>query len=197
VLIEFGTFKTPREYYFKVGQFEPSTGRVTFVGTSGNDILTDVGVGEVDLIGVEVQSPRGLREYESDGSNEFDTLIGGSGRDTFVLGGDLSFSDSLDTRGGLSGLQQFYIGPGFATIRNFTQGQDRIQLRATYLEQLLVFPINNNRDLAIQTNGLPVVKNGVSQISRFDTIAVIEGGGNLSLNILPQAIPSGFKSLLG
>jgi hypothetical protein len=48
-----------------------------------------------------------------------------------------------------------------------------------------VFPINNNRDLAIQTNGLPVVgQNGVPETSRFDTIAVIEGGGNLSLNLL-------------
>ncbi|WP_333122098.1 hypothetical protein [Microcoleus sp. Pol11C3] len=48
-----------------------------------------------------------------------------------------------------------------------------------------MFPINNNRDLAIQTNGLPVVKNGVTEISRFDTLAVIEGGGNLKLNQLP------------
>ncbi|WP_333122099.1 calcium-binding protein [Microcoleus sp. Pol11C3] len=123
------TLKTPREYYFKVGQFDPTGRPVTFVGTSGNDILTDVGVGKVELIGVEVEAPRGLRRYESDGSNEFDTLIGGNGRDTFVLG-DLS-EFPVGTRGGLSSLQQFYIGPGFATIRNFTQGQDNIQLVMT------------------------------------------------------------------
>ncbi|MEG4212698.1 calcium-binding protein [Microcoleus sp. S13_B4] len=185
-LIVSGTLKTPREYYFKVGQFDPNGRPVTFVGTPGNDILTGVGVGKVELIGVEVEAPRGLRRYESDGSNEFDTLIGGSGRDTFVLG-DLS-EFPVGTRGGLSSLQQFYIGPGFATIRNFTQGQDNIQLVMTSLEQLLVFPINNNRDLAIQTNGLPVVKNGVTEISRFDTLAVIEGGGNLKLNQLPESI---------
>jgi Ca2+-binding RTX toxin-like protein len=183
-----GTLKTPREYYFKVGQFDPTGRPVTFVGTPGNDILTGVGVGKVELIGVEVEAPRGLRRYESDGSNEFDTLIGGSGRDTFVLG-DLS-EFPVGTRGGLSSLQQLYIGPGFATIRNFTQGQDNIQLVRTSLEQLLVFPINNNRDLAIQTNGLPVVKNGVTEISRFDTLAVIEGGGNLKLNQLPESIGS-------
>jgi Ca2+-binding RTX toxin-like protein len=187
-LIVSGTLKTPREYYFKVGQFDPTGRPVTFVGTPGNDILTGVGVGKVELIGVEVEAPRGLRRYESDGSNEFDTLIGGSGRDTFVLG-DLS-EFPVGTRGGLSSLQQLYIGPGFATIRNFTQGQDNIQLVRTSLEQLLVFPINNNRDLAIQTNGLPVVKNGVTEISRFDTLAVIEGGGNLKLNQLPESIGS-------
>ncbi|MEG4337504.1 calcium-binding protein [Microcoleus sp. D3_18_C2] len=192
-LIISGTLKTPREYYFKVGQFDPTGRPVTFVGTSGNDILTGLGVGKVELIGVEVEAPRGLRRYESDGSNEFDTLIGGSGRDTFVLG-DLS-ELPLGTMGGLSNLQQFYIGPGFATIRNFTQGQDNIQLVRTSLEELLVFPINNNRDLAIQTNGLPVVKNGVTEISSFDTLAVIEGGGNLKLNPLPDS--SFFRALLG
>jgi len=59
-----------------------------------------------------------------------------------------------------------------------------------------VFPINNNRDLAIQTNGLPVVsQNGVPETSRFDTIAVIERGGNLSLNPLPKS--SVFRSFFG
>ena len=191
-VVESGALKTGREHYFNFGKNEPNRS-ATFVGTSGNDILTGLGVGKVELIGVEVEAPRGLRRYESDGSNEFDTLIGGSGRDTFVLG-DLS-ELPLGTMGGLSNLQQFYIGPGFATIRNFTQGQDNIQLVRTSLEELLVFPINNNRDLAIQTNGLPVVKNGVTEISSFDTLAVIEGGGNLKLNPLPDS--SFFRALLG
>jgi hypothetical protein len=63
--------------------------------------------------------------------------------------------------------QLLYQGPGFATIQNFTQGQDRIQLPFNLGR---IFPINNNRDLAIQSGS--------------DTIAVIEGGGNLSLNQL-------------
>ncbi|MFA9208919.1 MAG: hypothetical protein ACEQSN_11930, partial [Yersinia sp. (in: enterobacteria)] len=37
--VESGAFKTDREYYFKVGQFEPNN-FATFVGTSGNDIVT-------------------------------------------------------------------------------------------------------------------------------------------------------------
>ena len=192
-LIRSGTLKTPREYYFKVGQFDPTGPKVSFTGTSGNDILTGVGVGKVELIGVEVGYP-GVRRYESDGSNEFDTLIGGSGRDTFVLS-DLSTLRDTISKGSLATrFQQLYIGPGFATIRNFTQGQDNIQLLVTSLEELLVFPINNNRDLAIQTNGLRVDKFSiVSEISRFDTLAVIEGGGNLKLNKLPE---STFQTLL-
>ncbi|MEG4858178.1 calcium-binding protein [Microcoleus sp. K1-B6] len=186
--ISAGILKTGREHYFKFGQFEPSRD-ATFVGTSGNDILTGVGVGKVELIGVEVGfTYPGPRNYESDGSNEFDTLTGGSGRDKFVLG------DIVGFRGGTLSSRQFYIGPGFATIRNFTQGQDIIQIGIP-LDQLLVFPINNNRDLAIQTNGLPVVENGVAKTSRFDTIAVVEGGGNLNLNLLPGS--SVIRALLG
>jgi Ca2+-binding RTX toxin-like protein len=62
--------------------------------------------------------------YESDGSNEFDTLTGGSGRDKFVL------STYRLRRSGAIPAHTFYIGPGFATIRNFTQGQDSIEYRA-------------------------------------------------------------------
>jgi hypothetical protein len=51
-----------------------------------------------------------------------------------------------------------------------------------------VFPINNNRHLAIQANGFSVVKNGVVETSRGDTIAVIEGDRNLSLNLLPKSL---------
>jgi hypothetical protein len=51
-----------------------------------------------------------------------------------------------------------------------------------------VFIINNNRHLAIQANGFSVVKNGVVETNRGDTIAVIEGDRNLSLNLLPKSL---------
>ncbi|EGK90714.1 calcium-binding protein [Microcoleus vaginatus PCC 9802] len=172
-----GALKTGREHYFKFGQFEQRRS-ATFVGSPGNDILTGVGVGNVRLIGVEV----GYGATESDGSNEFDTLIGGTGRDTFVLGETL-----LGPKVSIVGTKTFYIGQGFATIRNFTQGQDRIELSGSSLDRYILVPTNNNRDLAIQTNGLPLDQNGVSQTSRGDTIAVIEGGGNLKLNLLPES----------
>jgi hypothetical protein len=114
----------------------------------------------------------------SSGTDEFDTLIGGSGRDSF------DFGYQSGTRGiAFTTNVYYYIGPGFATIRNFTPGQDRISIPGSS-DDLLTFPINNNRDLAIQVKGLPFVNNGVTETSPSDTIAVIEGGGNLSLNQL-------------
>jgi hypothetical protein len=185
-----GALKTGREHYFKFGQFEQGRS-ATFVGSPGNDILTGVGVGNVELIGVEVGSNT-TPLTESDGSNEFDTLIGGTGRDTFVLGETL-----ISGKGFFSGVKTFYIGQGFATIRNFTQGQDRIELKGPSLDYYILVPTNNNRDLAIQTNGYPVGKNGVTEISSFDTIAVIEGGGNLKLNLLPESSGLSMTLLLG
>jgi hypothetical protein len=185
-----GALKTGREHYFKFGQFEQGRS-ATFVGSPGNDILTGVGVGTVELIGVEVGS-NSTPLTESDGSNEFDTLIGGTGRDTFVFGETL-----ISGKGFFSGVKTFYIGQGFATIRNFTQGQDRIEIKAPSLDYYILVPTNNNRDLAIQTNGYPVGKNGVTEISSFDTIAVIEGGGNLKLNLLPESSGLTMTLLLG
>ncbi|MEG4287245.1 calcium-binding protein [Microcoleus sp. A006_D1] len=174
--VKSGTFTTGREHYVKYGQFEPNRS-ATFVGSSGNDIVTGFGVGNVEIIGVEVgvEPIYGARLYESDGSNEFDTLTGGMGNDKFVLGDYQDFARNVP-RGA-----QLYIGPGFATIVNFTKGKDSIQLLGP-LDKYILFPINNNQDLAIQTKG-------------FDTVAVIQGGGNLSLNVLPGATP--LKILLG
>ena len=199
--VESGALKTGREHYFKFGSSDPSR-FATFIGTSGNDMITGAGVGNTELIGVEVgyaTNSNGFsipgRNYESEGSNEFDTLTGGSGRDKFMLGDLLPGSGGK----GYSPPTRLYIGPGFATIRNFTQGQDSIQLASgnsdgAPLDKFLVFPINNNRDLAIQTNGLSVLRpNGSYELSSFDTIAVIEGGGNLKLNQLPG---SSFSILL-
>ncbi|MEG4531671.1 calcium-binding protein [Microcoleus sp. D2_18a_D3] len=166
--VKAGDFQTGGEHYRKFGQFESVRPSATFFGTSGNDILTGFGVGNVELIGVELGVDiNGNRQYKSQGSDEFDTLIGGSGSDTFVLG--RTFLTTTNRGQLLSVDQGLYQGQGWATIQNFTKGQDRIQLTFGY--QYSIFPINNNRDLAIQVSS--------------DTIAVIEGGGNLSLNRLP------------
>jgi hypothetical protein len=193
-VVQSGALKTGREHYFNFGKDEPSRS-ATFVGTSGNDILTSFGVGKVELIGVEVGLyPGNFRVNnvvaESTGSDEFDTLIGGSGSDTFMLS-----NAYLDTPRFSPVTQEFYRGPGFAIIRNFTKGQDSIQLGATvnsstdsYLNNFSVSPINNNRDLAIQRKVFSnPINDGVPSISNLDTIAVIEGGGNLTLNQLPSS----------
>jgi Ca2+-binding RTX toxin-like protein len=176
--VKAGDFQTGGEHYRKFGQFEPAR-TAAFFGTSGNDILTGFGVGNVELIGVEVGGDiKGSRQYKSGGTDEFDTLIGGSGSDTFVFGRTLLTTNTIGKLGSRDEL--LYQGPGFATIQNFTQGQDRIQL--PFGSQARIFPINNNRDLAIQLGS--------------DTIAVIEGGGNLSLNQL-SVRGGGLSTFLG
>ncbi|WP_041623389.1 hypothetical protein [Oscillatoria nigro-viridis] len=184
--VESGALKTGREHYFNFGKNDPSRS-ATFIGSSGNDIITGAGVGNSELIGVEVGLRTGNgfgegRVYEGDGSNEFDTLTGGSGRDIFVLGDLIEGGKSSPP-----GTKIFYIGPGFATIRNFTKGQDSILLGDAFLpfsDQYLILPINNNRDLAIQYKASLLAVPGTAP---FDTIAVIEGGGNLKLNLLPES----------
>ncbi|MEG4320106.1 MULTISPECIES: calcium-binding protein [unclassified Microcoleus] len=194
--VKAGVFKTGGEHYRKFGQFEPALPfvDVNFFGTSGNDTVQGFGVENVNIFGVQyVLDANGRRQFQSYGSDEFDTLIGGSGRDNFVLAVTVpGVGGSRPTPTNLG----FYEGPGFAKIQNFTQGQDTIYLGSTSFDKYIVFPINNNRDLAIQTNGLPFfTPNGGNQLSYGDTIAVIEGGGNLSLK--PLFIPTKIGTFLG
>ncbi|HLO47150.1 MAG TPA: calcium-binding protein [Kamptonema sp.] len=175
--INSGALKTGREHYFKFGQFETNRS-ATFVGTSNdvlpsNDILTAVGVGNVELVGVEVGvDPSGNRQYESFGTNEFDVLIGGPGTDIFVLGTPSSVSLPPLT---------LYQGNGQATIQNFDIANDFIQLQGSLTDYNLV-PVGSN--LSIRT--------------RFgdDVIAVIEGGSNLGLTV-QQLNPSNGTFLIG
>jgi Ca2+-binding RTX toxin-like protein len=71
------------------------TGNDILLGESGNDILTGYGFGQ----------------------NEFDTLTGGSEKDTFVLGDIMSNS-------------VYYLENGYATITDFSLDQtDKIQIK--------------------------------------------------------------------
>jgi len=155
-----GNLRTGREHYFNFGKNEPNRS-ATFVGTRGNDIVTGVGVGNTELIGVEVGIDRrqGNRQYESVGTNEFDVLIGSPGVDTFVLG---FFSGT----GGNGVPIQLYTGNAQATIRNFNAADDLIQLAENSLSDgYSLNPVGNN--LSIQRFG--------------DVLAVIEGGAGLNL----------------
>lgn len=152
-----GALKTGRDHYFNFGKNEPGR-EATFVGSRSNDILTGIGVGETELIGVEVGIDRfGNRQYESFGTNEFDVLIGSPGPDTFVLGVPASAGNPFATA--------LYTGNGQATIRNFDIASDFIQLQGNSLSGYNLIPIGNN--LSIQRFG--------------DVLGVIEGGANLGL----------------
>jgi hypothetical protein len=153
-----GALRTGREHYFNFGKNEPSRS-ATFVGSRSNDILTGVGVGNTELIGVEVGiDPRGNRQYESFGTNEFDVLIGSPGADRFVLGVAATAGNVTPT--------PLYLGNGQATIRNFDVENDFIQLQGTSLSSYNLAPVGNN--LSIQTRA-------------GDVLGVIEGGANLGL----------------
>lgn len=152
-----GNLRTGREHFFNFGQFEPARD-ATFVGTRTNDVLTGVGVGDVELVGVEVGiDPQGNRQYESFGTNEFDVLIGAPGTNTFVLG--------VPTTAGNFSPTPLYLGNGQATIRNFDIESDFIQLQGTSLNGYSLIPVGNN--LSIQRFG--------------DVLGVIEGGATLGL----------------
>ncbi|WP_445250679.1 calcium-binding protein [Microcoleus sp. OTE_8_concoct_300] len=153
-----GVLRTGREHYFNFGKNEPNR-KATFVGSRSNDILTGVGVGTTELIGVEVGiDPRRNRQYESFGTNEFDVLIGSPGADTFVLGVPATAGNVTPT--------PLYLGNGQATIRNFDIEKDFIQLQGTSLSSYNLAPVGNN--LSIQTRA-------------GDVLGVIEGGANLGL----------------
>ncbi|MEG3919797.1 calcium-binding protein [Microcoleus sp. POL10_C6] len=153
-----GNLRTGREHFFNFGQFEPARD-ATFVGSRSNDVLTGVGVGDVELVGVEVglDSQRN-RQYESFGTNEFDVLIGAPGTNTFVLGVPATAGNFSPT--------PLYLGNGQATIRNFDIESDFIQLQGTSLNGYSLTPVGNN--LSIQRFG--------------DVLGVIEGGASLNLS---------------
>ena len=153
-----GVLRTGREHYFNFGKNEPNR-KATFVGSRSNDILTGVGVGTTELIGVEVGiDPRRNRQYESFGTNEFDVLIGSPGADIFVLGVPATAGNVTPT--------PLYLGNGQATIRNFDIQNDFIQVQGTSLSSYNLAPVGNN--LSIQTRA-------------GDVLGVIEGGANLGL----------------
>ena len=156
-----GALRTGREHYFNFGKNEPDRS-AAFVGSRSNDILTGVGVGGTELVGVEVGiDPTGNPQIESFGTNEFDVLIGSPGFDRFVLG-------VPPTAGNLNATP-LYLGNGQATIRNFDIVSDVIQLQGTGLgDGYSLTPVGSN--LSIQRFG--------------DVLGVIEGGASLGLIFL-------------
>ncbi|NJS08996.1 MAG: hypothetical protein HC789_00765 [Microcoleus sp. CSU_2_2] len=102
------------------------------VGGDGSDTLTGLR-GDDTLIGVNPLSA-------TPGSNETDVLIGGRGRDVFVLG------DATKT---------YYSGTGFASIQDFRQGIDRIQLSGSLSDYNIV---GNSINLAGTSDQIAVIQ---------------------------------------
>ena len=161
--VQAGSFASGLDQYTKVGQFETNRS-ATFVGTSGNDVVTGFGKGKSTIIGVDFDS-----RYFSNGSSEFDTLIGSEGADTFILAYD---NTSPSPTSFLSSTQELYLGTGEARIRGFNPSQgDALQLSGK-LSNYQISPVG--ADLVISKAG--------------DRIAILEGGAGL--NLRQQTFPS-------
>ncbi|WP_333425669.1 hypothetical protein [Microcoleus sp. F4-D5] len=153
--VQAGSFASGLDQYTKVGQFETNRS-ATFVGTTGNDVVTGFGKGKSTIIGVDFDE-----RYFSDGSNEFDTLIGSEGADTFIL----AYDNTSPPPGGQPSTQELYLGPGEARIRGFNPSQgDALQLSGKF-SNYQISPVGG--DLVISRGG--------------DRIAILEGGAGLNL----------------
>ncbi|MCT7963444.1 hypothetical protein NG791_22465 [Laspinema sp. D1] len=168
--VEAGSFNSGLEHYIAFGQFEERLG--IFTGTAGDDTIT--GFGSIsELSGVDIVPGPCLMggsltggeclTFQSSGVNEVDVLIGGPGRDTFMLG-------RLEVTRNLVRSVPFYVGSGnqdFARIQNFERGQDTIQL-AGAPSDYLVESIEGN---------VHIVRNNVGLLQSLpgpDLVAIVE-----------------------
>jgi serralysin len=147
----------------------PTQGDNIINGTSGNDTLTGSAANDklYGQNGNDTLYGEGGNDYLNGGagndyldgyssrpnSPDLDTLEGGAGADTFVLG---------NTRQGM-----FYQGNGQATISDYNFRDDYIQLRGNASQYRL---INQGNDKLIQTTG-------------GDTLAIVKNVPDLSFNV--------------
>jgi len=147
----------------------PTQGDNIINGTSGNDTLTGSGANEklYGQNGNDTLYGEGGNDYLNGGagndyldgyssrpnSPDLDTLEGGAGADTFVLG---------NSRQGM-----FYLGNGEATINDYNFNDDYIQLRGNASQYRLT---RQDNDTLIQTAG-------------GDTLALVKNVPDLSFNV--------------
>lgn len=122
----------------------------TLIGNAGNDTL--YGEAGNDYLNGGAGNDY-LDAYASFNRADFDTLEGGTGADTFVLG---------NTRQGM-----FYLGNGQATILDYNFRDDYIQLRGNASQYRLA---REGNDTLIQTTG-------------GDTLGVVKNVTDLSFNV--------------
>jgi hypothetical protein len=182
-----GIYLSAADHFLHAGKFE---GRAaTFAGTKGNDLV--VGSAAIDtLTGVELDvgvcvaggtvTGGQCREYDSFGTNEIDTLIGGPGVDTFELG------RSLIGRAGV-GVQAFYVTfnrvpeQDFARIQNFEVGKDRLILGTKNGEP---GEVSSGTNFVSQPDGVYIYavrpETGTSSLRFTDLMAIVEGVADAS-----------------
>ena len=175
--VKAGSFSSGLDQYTKVGQFEPNRS-ATFVGTNGNDIVTGFGNGKTEITGVDLDTSfsfGGAGRYFSNGSNEFDTLIGSQGADTFMLAYDFTSPPPSQM---IPEARELYRGPGETRIRGFDPTQGDVLRLSNKVSDYQISPVG--ADLVISKPG--------------DTIAIIEGGADLNLQQRTFPAPNFYAS---
>ncbi len=163
---------------YDADQLYGGAGHDVLYGGGGNDYLvagtgTDVLLGESGndtLVGSEGSGSAMLNGSATVASNyfdpgEFDTLIGGIGYDTFVLGGTW-------------GVSYFESGDGYATIQNFDYSRDKIQVKGGLGTYSLEFKeLGGVGSSAKDTEIYFTSSNGVK-----DRIGIVQDTTNISIN---------------
>lgn len=164
--VEAGGFSSGLHHYILFGQFEPN--RIGFFfGTTGNDTIT--AIGEIsNITGIDVEAVATTSDGRIDlqsnnlGVGEVDTLIGGTGRDLFVLG----------TPDPLGNIQSFYVGSDnddYALIQNFESGSDAISLSGFSTVDYRLQPTNGNLNISTLSGDLIAIVEGVTVLSQIPT----------------------------
>jgi hypothetical protein len=113
--IDAGLVDSAYEHYLNIGQYEAREDSLFVADSEGNNTLYGTGY-ETGLVGVPISEGLYTRDVNplSTGRGEVDTLVGGTGEDTFFLGNGTVFQDKP---------QAFYVGGGdedYALIENFS-----------------------------------------------------------------------------
>lgn len=154
-----GVISSGLDHFTRFGQYE-SGRRALFSGSGGNDAIAAFGL-NTQITGVSYEVSDASTEGEprirpvSTGVGEQDILIGGPGRELFLLG---------------TGNEGFYEGQGlndFAIVRNFDLQGDRLRLNGS----------PNEYSLVLGSSGIPVATPQAVSIltSAGDLVAVVEG----------------------
>lgn len=188
--VRLGTFKSGLDHYQRLGYAE---GRIGFFdGSSASDVVTAFGA-KTQIYGVDVTSvivDSAGETYDirttSVGNNEVDTLIGGAGRDEFVLG-----YGRLPTTTAFAGTQAFYLNSkdsgsdDYALIQNFEDGKDTIILSGPPSQYILVPGGSTGRYLIYTTSNSNLGK-------QSDLVAVVDGNPDLAILNPVDALKSGY-----
>jgi hypothetical protein len=161
--VEKGAWKSGFDYYTKYGAFGNPDRMVYWTGTQENDVIRNVGDSSSTIYGVNGDFVTGFRTFyyqpTSFGEGEVDTLVGGFGKDEFMLGRYNIISDGNP--------YIFYLGGGsndYALIQNFEVGKDMVLLGGSESEYKIE-PTNGSLNISTSSGDLVAIVEGVQALT--------------------------------